>query len=95
MRPANAYLWAIVALTGIGVGALVLLDVFRSDVDRGLVAQILSIVLPTLAALLALLRGVANGQEIREVREVAQKTAAKQEAIDEAVRHGAPPDSRR
>jgi hypothetical protein len=61
------YLAAILAVTGFGVAALVVLEVVRGEVDRGLVAQVIAIVLPTLAALLALLRTEVNAQVLREL----------------------------
>jgi hypothetical protein len=70
------YLLAILAVTGIGVGALVFLEVTRAEVDRGLVAQIVGMILPTLVALLALLRGEANGQALQAVRQ--EQTSVKQ-----------------
>lgn len=67
------YLIAVVAITGIGVVALVMLEIFRGDVDRGLVAQVIAIILPTLAALLTLLRGEVNGQKIQSVEQSQQQ----------------------
>lgn len=83
MSARTAYLVAVLGISGLGIGSLLVLELVRGEVDRGLVAQILSIVLPTLTALLALLRGLDNGQQIREVKEsVKEGTAA---AVDAAA----------
>jgi hypothetical protein len=54
------------------LAAIVALRIARVEIDQALIAQLLGIGTPTLVALLALLRGIGNSQEI-------QQTAAKVE----------------
>jgi hypothetical protein len=86
-RTGTQYLWAIVALTAIAVGALVTLEVCHVPTDRGLVAQVFGIVLPTLTGLLALLRSQANNDKLNEVKQQVQQHAATvNEKLDTAAR---------
>jgi hypothetical protein len=77
-RLAWAYLAAILGIVLIETVAIVALRIARVEIDQALIAQLLGIGTPTLVALLALLRGIGNSQEI-------QQTAAKVEQHHAAV----------
>lgn len=72
------YVGAIVGIVLAELAALVALRIGKVEIDQTLLAQLLGIGTPTLVALLALLRGIGNSQEIRQ-------TAAKVDEHHEAV----------
>jgi protein-S-isoprenylcysteine O-methyltransferase Ste14 len=79
VKSETAYLLAIVALTTVGVGAVVILDATQPNgANVTLITQVLGILTPTLAVLISLLKSVQNGQAIQQAAVKAEE--AKREA---------------
>jgi len=70
------YVAAVVGISAVGVAGVVALEVLQPNVDRGLIVTIIGFLTPTVVALLALIRGEGNSQQIARVAEHAEKAAA-------------------
>jgi hypothetical protein len=73
--PTWLYLTAILGVSAIGVGGIVVLEWLRPDVDRGVILQIVGFLTPTVAAMLALIRAELNGRGIEQVKQQAAVAA--------------------
>lgn len=88
MNPAVAYVAAILGIVAIESAALVTLRIFKVEIDQALLAQLLGIGTPTLVALLALLRGIGNSQEIQQAKQsVEQKVDQHHATVEAAIQH--------
>ncbi len=99
MSQTTLYLIGVVSLSGLGVIALVALEVLRPDgYNTAVVGQILSLIGPSIIGLMVLLRSVANGQGIEEAKrtaavatdradDAARKAEAAPSVTAEAVKH--------
>lgn len=88
MSTALLYVAAIVGIVVAELAALVALRIGRVEIDQTLLAQLLGIGTPTLVALLALLRGIGNSQEIKQAAtNVERKVELGHEILRGEVRH--------
>jgi hypothetical protein len=81
-RLAWAYLAAILGIVLIETVAIVALRIARVEIDQALIAQLLGIGTPTLVALLALLRGIGNSQELARNTQLTVETKKTLERIE-------------
>jgi hypothetical protein len=88
IQPAVLYLLGILGLSAVGVAGVVALEVLRPDgYNTAAVGQILAILTPTVAILVAALKSVQNGQAIQEVKETVHEAKAEvQLAVAESAR---------
>jgi hypothetical protein len=86
MSQAALYLIGVVSLSGMGVVALVALEVLRPDgYNTAVVGQIIGLIGPSIIGLMVLLRSVANGQAIEEAKQTAKATVAETRAARSEV----------
>lgn len=78
MSQSALYLIGVVALSTIGVGGLILIEWLRpGDFNTAIVGQIVTLIGPSIIGLMILLRSVANGEALKEVKKTAAITADK------------------
>lgn len=65
--PSPVVLVAVVAMALIGAGAIVLIGIFAPERSALLIGQVLALLVPTTAALLAVLKSTQNSQAIQQV----------------------------
>lgn len=71
------YVLAAIGVTGLGLAAIVTLELAQSQVDRGLITLILGFLTTTLVSIFGLIRSAANGEGLQQVGQKADVAALK------------------